>query len=119
VWCLFAESGGRVVGQITVLPAARAARPADDAALAHVRNLFVDREFWGMGLASALHDAAVQAARERGFAQMRLFTPAAQRRARRFYEREGWVQVGEEFHDPAPGLVFVEYRYTLGVPSPG
>jgi GNAT superfamily N-acetyltransferase len=57
--------------------------------------------------------AAITEARGRGYARMRLFTPAAQVRARRFYEREGWVQAGEEFHSPGPDLVIVEYRYRL------
>jgi GNAT superfamily N-acetyltransferase len=113
VWCLLAEADGEVVGQVTVLPAARAARPVDDPALAHLRNLFVRRDFRGTGLASALDAAAVEVARERGFAELRLFTPAGHARARRFYEREGWVPAGEEFHDPAPGLVLMEYRYAL------
>jgi GNAT superfamily N-acetyltransferase len=114
VWCLLAEAAGQVVGQITFLPAVRAVRPVDDPALAHLRNLFVRRDRWGTGLAGALHAAAVEAARERGFAQMRLFTPAAHARARRFYEREGWVAAGDEFHDPGPDLVLVEYRCALG-----
>ena len=45
---------------------------------------------------------------------MRLFTPAPQARARRFYEREGWAAVGDEFHDPGPNLVVIEYRRALG-----
>jgi GNAT superfamily N-acetyltransferase len=113
VWCLLAEAAGQLVGQVTVLPAAHAARPVDDRALAHLRNLFVRHDFWGTGVASALHAAAVDAARDRGFAQMRLFTPARHDRARRFYEREGWVPAGEEFHDAAPDLVLIEYRYAL------
>jgi hypothetical protein len=44
---------------------------------------------------------------------MRLFTPAAHGRARRFYEREGWAAAGGEFHDPTPDLVLVEYRLGL------
>ena len=48
---------------------------------------------------------------------MRLFTPAGQARARRFYEREGWVQAGAEFHEPALGLALVEYRYALASSS--
>jgi GNAT superfamily N-acetyltransferase len=113
VWCLVAERRGRLVGQVTVLPAARAARPVEDPGLAHLRNLFVDPECWGTGLASALNAAALGAAGDHGFTRMRLFTPAAHGRARRFYEREGWVPEGEEFHDPAPGLVLVEYRHAL------
>jgi GNAT superfamily N-acetyltransferase len=111
VWCLVAEAGGEVVGQITVLPAARAARSVDDEpGLAHLSNIFVREDMWGSGLARELQAAGVEAARERGFTEMRLFVAAGQARARRFYEREGWVRVGEEFYDPVPGLVLLEYR---------
>jgi len=113
VWCLLAEAEGEPVGQVTILPASLAPHPIEDPEVAHFRNLFVRRDFWGGGLAGALHAAAVAAAGDRGFSSMRLFTPAGQARARRFYEREGWVRAGEEFHDPAPGLVLVEYRYAL------
>jgi GNAT superfamily N-acetyltransferase len=115
VWCLLAEADGRLVGQITFLPAARHARAADEPGLAHLRNLFIHQDFWGSGLAGKLHAAAVEEARARGFTQMRLFTPAGHGRARRFYEREGWVQVGEEFHEPGPDLVIVEYRLAIGL----
>ena len=114
VWCLVAESeDGALAGQVTILPAARAPHPVPGRALAHLRNLFVGREFWGTGLARTLNAAAVEAARERGYTELRLFTPAGQDRARRFYEREGWAQVGESFHDPGPDLALVEYRYAL------
>jgi GNAT superfamily N-acetyltransferase len=113
VWCRLAESEGDVVGQVTVLPAAIAAHPVDDPALAHLRNLFVRSDHWGTGLASSLHAAAIEAARERGYAAVRLFSAAGQARARHFYEREGWVAAGDEFHDPVAGLVMVEYRLTL------
>ena len=118
VWCLLAEEDAQLVGQVTVLPAGRSARPVHDAALAHLANLFVRRDFWGTGLAGALHAAAVEAARRRGYSRMRLFVAAGHRRARRFYEREGWTPVGAEFHDPGPGLVLVEYRYELIDPEP-
>jgi GNAT superfamily N-acetyltransferase len=113
VWCLVAEAGGEIVGQITVLPATRGPRPVDDATLAHVRNLFVRRDQRGTGLARALDAAAADAARERGFAALRLFVAAGQARARAFYEREGWAPASEPFHDPVPGLAMIEYRRPL------
>ena len=113
VWSVVAECDGALAGQLTVLPAARAPHPVSGSALAHLRNLFVERDFWGTDLARTLNAAAVQAARERGYEALRLFTPARQDRARRFYEREGWVQLGEPFHDPGPELELVEYRYAL------
>jgi GNAT superfamily N-acetyltransferase len=112
-WCLVAESDGELVGQITVLPAANAPHPVDDPALAHVSNLFVRRDFWGAGLAGDLHRAAIDGAIERGFKALRLFVAVGQARARRFYEREGWLAAGDEFDDPIPGLTMVEYRYRV------
>jgi GNAT superfamily N-acetyltransferase len=113
VWTLVAESGGQVVGQITILPAAIAGRPVDDPQLAHVRNLFVRQDHWGTGLARTLHDAALDEARRRGFTAGRLIVAAGYGRARRFYEREGWAAYGEEVFDPVPGLVILEYRRQL------
>ena len=110
-WCAVAELDGRVVGQVTIVPAARSGRPSDDPGLGHFSNLFVDRALWGTGLARELHAAALAAARERGFTELRLFAAAGQTRARRFYEREGWVQVGEPAFDAGPGLVMAEYRF--------
>ncbi len=105
---------GAVAGQVTVVPAAKAARPSEDPALGHLRNLYVDRSQWGSGLASLLMDAAVEAARQRGFAELRLFVAEGQARARRFYEREGWRAVTEPYFDSVPGLSMVEYRRALG-----
>jgi GNAT superfamily N-acetyltransferase len=64
----------------------------------------------GSGLARRLHEAVLGAARERGFAELRLFVAAGQARARAFYEREGWRPAGDPFDDPVPGLPMVEYR---------
>jgi GNAT superfamily N-acetyltransferase len=108
--CIVAELDGRVVGQVAIVAAARAARPVEERGLAHLRNVFVDRSQWGTGLASRLMDAAAEAARERGFDALRLFVAEGQARARRFYEREGWRPVGEPFEDAGPGLRMVEYR---------
>jgi GNAT superfamily N-acetyltransferase len=113
VCCLVAESEGRLLGQITFLPAARAPHAVEDSSLAHISNLFVRRECWGAGLATDLHRAAVEAAAARGFTKLRLFVAAGQARARRFYEREGWVPAGDPFDDPVPGLTMIEYRYEL------
>jgi ribosomal protein S18 acetylase RimI-like enzyme len=112
-YCLVAESGCGLVGQITVMPAARAAHPVEDSSLAHISNLIVRRDYWGVGLASDLHRAALEAADARGFTELRLFVAAGQARARRFYAREGWVPAGDPFDEPAWGLTFVEYRYRL------
>jgi GNAT superfamily N-acetyltransferase len=113
VHCIAAERDAEVIGQITLLPAARAPHPTDDPRLAHVSNLFVRRDHWGGGLARELHAAALDVARDGGFTELRLFVARGQGRARRFYEREGWQASGEPFDDPIPGLTMVEYRRAL------
>ena len=80
--------------------------------VAHFWQLFVRAPWWGTGLATELHAAAVAEAAHRGFAAMRLFTPAGQARARRFYEREGWTG-GAPFDDDTFGMPLVEYRREL------
>ena len=112
--CYVAELDGEVVGQVTVVPAARAARPVDEPELGHLRNLYVARAQWGSGLAAALLRTAEQDARDRGFTTLRLFVAEGQARARRFYRREGWEPAGPPFFDPVPGLSMFEYRRALG-----
>jgi GNAT superfamily N-acetyltransferase len=114
VWYLVAEHEGGLVGLVGFLPAdGMAWATVDDPALVHFRQLFVTRAHWGTGLATQLHDAALDEARARGFARMRLFTPAAQERARRFYEREGWALAREPFFEERIGLEIAEYRRAL------
>ena len=81
--------------------------PLGEPADIHLRYLFVREPFWGTGLARELLNAAVAAMGDR---TARLFTPAAQARARRFYEREGWRLVGELPDHRGFGMPIAEYR---------
>ena len=112
-FCLFAETAdGASVGHVAFTPVAASRRPEPDPLLAHLWQLFVRPPFWGTGVALGLHDAAVAEATARGYARMRLNTPLDQTRARRFYERAGWVISGE-IADHGFGLRMVEYRRGL------
>jgi GNAT superfamily N-acetyltransferase len=115
VWCLIAEEEGEAAGHVAIMPARVHPRPSADERLAHFWQLFVREPWWGTGLATALHAEAVREAHERGFRSMRLFTPAAQARARRFYEREGWSAAGEPFDDIDFGMPLVEYRRAISI----
>jgi GrpB-like predicted nucleotidyltransferase (UPF0157 family) len=112
-WCLLAEAHGDLAGQVAFLPAKQAWRAVEDPGLAHLRQMFLAADFWGTGLARTLHDCAVHDACKCGFTAMRLFTPAGQARARRFYEREGWTAASEPFHDPGVGLQIIECTRSL------
>lgn len=119
-WALVArEPDGRHVGHAAFLPARTPVGHAGDGpaprdgptvpGVAHLWQLFAHPDRWGTGLARDLLAAAVAAARdERGATQMRLFTPAGQARARAFYARERFEQVGGERMSSAVGLPMVE-----------
>lgn len=119
-WALIAETESGSVGHVTWRPArersAAEGRPQDPRplvpGLAHLAHLFVVPAWWGSGVAEALHARALASMRERGFDQARLFTPALQRRARRFYERHGWTAVAGAFN-PVLHLEMAEYRRPL------
>jgi GNAT superfamily N-acetyltransferase len=114
VWCELAHDGDRLVGHVGWFPAAESRIPSDEPGLLHFWQLFVARDWWGSGLATRLHADAVTAAAERGYAALRLWTPADHGRGRRFYEREGWALSRERFEDPAFGMDCVEYRREPG-----
>jgi GNAT superfamily N-acetyltransferase len=113
VWCQVGEHDGEMAGHVGFVAAAEHWYPDEDPELAHLWGLFVRPEHWGTGLAASLHSAALAEASAGGFRRFRLFVAAAQGRARRFYEREGWGAVSEPVFEPYLGLEIVEYRRPL------
>jgi GNAT superfamily N-acetyltransferase len=105
--CLLAERRGEVTGVVAYAPA------REEPGVAHVWMLFLRRASWGTGLAAGLLTRAVEAATREGYSGMRLHTPAAHRRARGFYEREGWTSGHPPFYEPMLGLDLVTYRLGL------
>jgi putative acetyltransferase len=105
--CLLAEDTDGPAGHVAFVPA------REEPGVAHVWMLFVPRRRWGTGVAAELLARAVAAAREDGYAGMRLHTPAEHARARRFYEREGWEAATQPFYEPMLGLTLVTYRREL------
>jgi GNAT superfamily N-acetyltransferase len=120
-WALLALHDGEPTGHVAFFPGAERAsgetsghwrtRPLIPG-LAHLWQLFVLAPWWGRGVAPALHEAAVTEMRGRAFTRARLYTPAAHLRARRFYERRGWVARGDAFHEGL-ALELTEYRLDL------
>jgi RimJ/RimL family protein N-acetyltransferase len=108
-----ADPGGVLAGVVSYQPAATTRLASDDPGLVHFRRLFLHPGWHGTGLAQRLHDLAVDDCRARGFTRMVLFTPYAQGRARRFYERAGWTHVADDVADPLLGMATSEYSYIL------
>ncbi len=112
-WGELASDGPTLAGHATFIPAERhSLRVATDPGLAHLGQLFVRPPYWGSGVAAALLARATSAAAARNYTAMRLFVPAGQARARRFYAREGFTAAAEPF-DIGFGLPVLEYRRTL------
>ena len=113
-WITVAEIDGHVVAHCVFLPASESRWGSDDPKLAHFLQLFVLRERWGSGAATALHSAALEAMAEQGYERAGLFPPTDQLRARRFYEREGWTETRAiEGEDSPLGLAVTEFRREL------
>jgi ribosomal protein S18 acetylase RimI-like enzyme len=111
---MIAFSGGEPAGHVAVTQAREREEPRPDIpGLAHLWQLFVRPPWWGSGLATRLNALAVAHATERGFAAIRLFTPSGNRRARAFYEREGFKTDGVTVPEPLLGLELVQYRRDL------
>ena len=88
-----AEADGQPVGYLKIGPLSlpvEAEVPAME-----LKQLYVDKAFHGRGLASGLMDWALAEARSRGAKQLYLSVFTDNGRARRFYERYGFV-----FHAP-------------------
>src|SRR5437588_8141317 len=82
---LVAEDGDSIVGIATC---------RRDGATCELRALYVVPDAWGTGVARRLTEAALDAMRDRGAVEARLWVVEANGRARRFYEREGWTLDG-------------------------
>lgn len=113
-WIAVAPLSSAGIAGLVGATSAKRARPGSDqpADLAHLWLCFVRTTHHGSGLAPRLLAWGVDEARARGFTHMRLFAAAGQRRACRFYEREGWTP-GEPFEDAGFGMALVEFRRAL------
>jgi ribosomal protein S18 acetylase RimI-like enzyme len=66
---------------------------------------------WGRGLGTTLLAAATDELRHAGYVEAVLWVLDGNRRARRFYEREGWRSDGTHITDDARGFSVTELRY--------
>jgi len=71
-------------------------RDPDKAGAGEVYALYVGQQWWGQEVGEALLDAAVEGLRREGYAEFVLWVLRDNARARRFYEKQGWVFDGTE-----------------------
>jgi GNAT superfamily N-acetyltransferase len=103
------DDDGRVIGWCTVGPS------RDDDADGELWGIYVLSDAWGSGAGTALMTAGVEALRGSGCREVILWVLEDNPRARRFYEREGWLLDGERKDDEFLGVKVTEVRYRKAV----
>jgi ribosomal protein S18 acetylase RimI-like enzyme len=101
-----AERDGEVVGFVSVGPC------RDTKGIGELFAIYVVPSAHGTGAGPALMDAALEALGERWDEAM-LWVATENPRARRFYERHGWVVAGERVDTSYPGAAVPETRYQV------
>jgi GNAT superfamily N-acetyltransferase len=80
-----------------------------------LHGFYVRPEWWGIGVADELHEAALQAMPD--CPELKLWVLEENRRARRFYEKRGWRANGETRVVPYPPCPLdVGYSYVRDQP---
>ena len=87
-----AEADGKLAGYAKLGPVALPVTPAGPAA--ELRQLYLRKAWHGAGIAQALMDWVLATARGRGAAELYLSVFTGNHRARRFYARYGFEEVG-------------------------
>ena len=101
-----AEEDGRIVGFVSVGPS------TDVEGEGELFAIYVLPEAWGSGAGHGLMDAAKELLRA-SYTDATLYVLEDNPRARRFYEREGWVLDGVTKADEFLGMPVPEVRYRI------
>ena len=112
---LVIELDGAVVGFSAFGPT----RDADNPHAGEVMAINLSPACWRRGLGTILLAETVERLRRRNFPEATLWVLAANARARRFYEAQGWRVDGHERHDAQlTGFPLHEVRYRLALGRP-
>jgi ribosomal protein S18 acetylase RimI-like enzyme len=109
---LVSEQDGAIVGFVNVGPS----RDPDFPELGEIRALYVLPEHWDRGIGRELMAAGLDALAAAGFSEAMLWVLEANERARRFYEKGGWLADGAVKQDEGFGFPICEVRYRRPLP---
>lgn len=103
-----AAQEGRIVGFAITGPSRD---PNASPGTAELAAIYLRREATGQGIARELFDHAVHDLWQRGYERATLWVLETNARARRFYEKAGWVTDGTSKTEERPGVHLHEVRY--------
>lgn len=105
-----AELNGRIVG----FASAGNSRDKDtDADAGELYAIYVDQDYMGKGIGSALHKKCIDYLKELGFTKAILWVMTSNEKTRRWYERKGWKEDGKTKIDKVDGIDLQETRYSV------
>lgn len=104
---LVVEEDGAIRGFATTSPA----RDADMPGYGELCALYVDPDWWGHGLGTALLSAARHRLIEQGYRHAALWLLAGNLRASRLYRADGWAPDGQARTENIWGVTVHEIRY--------
>ena len=110
---IVAIEDGKIRGFATTAPT----REPNLSGYGELLALYVDRDYWRLGIGIALIAAARARLSELGFRHAMLWVLAGNRRAERFYLKDGWTPDGEARTDQVWGLRVNEVRYQRKIES--
>lgn len=105
---LLAKVGGEVAGCCAL----RAIDNADYPNAAEMKRLYVRDAFRGLGLGRQLAEAAMDAARQGGYACVLLDTLSDMEAARTLYTDLGFEEIPPYYHNPIPGAHYLKANLT-------
>lgn len=98
----------RVDGVVAGCCALRPLDTSDYPGAAEMKRLYVRRAFRGFGLGRNLAEAALDAARQAGYACVLLDTLSDMEAARALYEDLGFAEIPPYYHNPIPGAHYLK-----------
>ncbi len=110
---IVAESGGRLVGTVTLYLDTELSHQWWPKGWAVIRLLAVHPAYRGRGIGRALIEECIRRCHKQGIATLGLHTTEIMDVARRMYERMGFVRIPEHDFNPRPGVVVMAYRLDL------
>ncbi len=104
---LVAEREGVIIGFCSIGPN----REIDG--IGELMALYVDQDFFGQGVGSALNEAGLKYLKDHGFNKATLWVLETNDPAKKFYEKQGWRTDGKTKIDKRDNLEFFEIRYSI------